>query len=190
LFDADKGQIKIDGIDLKEYKLSSWLNRVGFVSQDTFVLHDTVKNNITFGSDGYSDKEVTQAAKSANAHDFILEFPQGYDTIVGERGMKLSGGQKQRIAIARAIIKKPDILILDEATSALDNIAQTLVQEAVNKISKERTVTVIAHRLSTIIDADKIIVVENGRVMEEGTHRELTKKRGAYWNLYKSQENI
>tara|TARA_B100000315_G_C14557865_1_gene579074 strand:+ start:26 stop:1291 length:1266 start_codon:yes stop_codon:yes gene_type:complete len=190
LFDADKGQIRIDGVNLKEYKLSSWLNRVGVVSQDTFVLHDTIKNNITFGSDGYSDEEVIQASKSANAHDFILEFPQGYDTIVGERGMKLSGGQKQRVAIARAIIRKPDILILDEATSALDNIAQASVQEAINKISKKRTVIVIAHRLSTIIDAEKIIVVENGLVMEAGTHKELMEKRGAYWSLYKSQENI
>ncbi len=163
LFDADGGEITVDGVNLKEYRLSSWLSRVGLVSQDTFVFHDTVKSNITFGSDGYSDEEVIQAAKGANAHDFILEFPKGYDTIVGERGMKLSGGQKQRIAIARAIIKKPEILILDEATSALDNISQTLVQEAINRISKERTVIIVAHRLSTIIDADKIIVLENGR---------------------------
>ncbi|GAJ24472.1 unnamed protein product, partial [marine sediment metagenome] len=160
-----------------------------FVSQDTFVFHDTVKNNITFGSDGYLDEEVIRAAKSADAHDFILEFPLGYDTIVGERGMKLSGGQKQKIAIARAIIKKPDILLLDEATSALDEISQAWVQRAIDKISRERTVIVIAHRLSTIINADKIIVIENGRVMEEGTHRELMEKKGAYWSLYKSQEN-
>ena len=189
LFDCDQGEITVDGVNLKEYRLSSWLSRVGLVSQDTFVFHDTVKNNITFGSDGYSDEEVIQAAKNANAHDFILEFPGGYDTIVGERGMKLSGGQKQRIAIARAIIKKPEILILDEATSALDEISQALVQEAINRISRERTVIVVAHRLSTIIGADKIIVLDNGRVMEEGTHRELMAKRGVYWNLYKSQEN-
>ena len=190
LFDPNKGEIRIDGVNLKEYKLSSWLSRIGFVSQDTFVFHDTVKNNITFGLDEYIDKVVIQAAKSANAHDFILEFPQGYDTIVGERGMKLSGGQKQRIAIARAIIKRPDILILDEATSALDNVSQTLVQKALDKISKDRTVIVIAHRLSTIIDADKIVVVDNGRVIEEGTHRELMARKGAYWSLYKSQENM
>jgi len=189
LFDADKGEIKVDGINLKEYELATWLNRLGFVSQDTFIFHDTVKNNITFGSDGYSGEEIIQAARSASAHDFILEFPQGYDTIVGERGMKLSGGQKQRIAIARAIIKKPDILVLDEATSALDNVAQAAVQEAINRISKERTVIIVAHRLSTIIDADKIIVVENGRVVEEGTHKELMAKKGDYWRLYRSQEN-
>jgi ABC-type multidrug transport system fused ATPase/permease subunit len=190
LFDPDKGEIRIDGVNLKEYKLSSWLSRIGLVTQDTFVFHDSVKNNITFGLDGYSEEQIAQAAKGANAHDFILEFPQRYDTIVGERGMKLSGGQKQRIAIARAIIKKPDILILDEATSALDNISEELVQEAINKISKERTVIVVAHRLSTIINADKIVVLENGRAMEEGTHRELMKRRGVYWKLYKSQENM
>ena len=188
LFDPDKGEIKVDGVNLKEYELSSWLSKIGLVSQDTFILHDTIKNNIAFSSDGYPDEEIIQAAKSANAHDFILEFPQGYDTIVGERGMKLSGGQKQRVAIARAIIRKPEILILDEATSALDNIAEALVQEAIEKISAERTVIVIAHRLSTIINADRIVVLENGRVMEEGTHRELMERRGAYWNLYKSQE--
>jgi len=189
LFDPDRGEIRIDGANLKEYKLSSWLSRIGFVSQETFVFHDTVKNNITFGLDRYSDEEIIQAAKYANAHHFILEFPQGYDTIVGERGMKLSGGQKQRIAIARAIIRKPDIVILDEATSALDEISQALVQEAIDRISKERTVIIVAHRLSTIIDADKIIVIENGRLMEEGTHRELMARKGTYWSLYKSQEN-
>lgn len=190
LFDPDRGEVRIDGVNLKEYKLSSWLSRIGFVSQDTFIFHNTVRNNITFSSDRYSDGEVIQAAKSANAHDFIVGFPQGYDATVGERGMKLSGGQKQRIAIARAIIKKPEILILDEATSALDEISQAQVQEAINKISKDRTVIIIAHRLSTIIDADKIIVLENGRVMEEGTHRELMERKGAYWSLYKSQENM
>ena len=189
LYDPDKGEIRIDGINLKEFKLSSWLSKIGLVSQDTFVFHDTIRKNISFGLDGYSDEQIVRAAKSANAHDFILEFPQGYDTIVGERGMKLSGGQKQRIAIARAIMRKPAILILDEATSALDNISEALVQDAISKISQDRTVLVIAHRLSTIIGADKIVVVEKGRVMEEGTHQELMEKRGAYWNLYKRQEN-
>jgi len=189
LFDPDEGEIEIDGVNLKEYKLSSWLSRVGLVSQDTFIFHDSIRNNIAFGADRYSDEEIVWAAKSANAHNFIVEFPQGYDTVVGERGMKLSGGQKQRIAIARAIIRKPDVLILDEATSALDNVSEALVQEAIEKISKERTVIVIAHRLSTIINADKIVVVEKGRAMEEGTHSDLMAKRGAYWNLYRSQGN-
>ena len=190
LFDPDRGEIKIDGVNLKEYRLSSWLSKVGFVGQDTFTLHDSVRNNITFGPHRYTDEEIIQAAKSANADDFILEFPQGYDTIVGERGMKLSGGQKQRIAIARAIIRKPEVLIFDEATSALDNIAEAAVQEAIGKISKERTVIVIAHRLSTVVNADKIVVLEDGQVMEEGTHKELMKRQGAYYNLYKAEERL
>jgi ABC-type multidrug transport system fused ATPase/permease subunit len=190
LFDPDKGEVKIDGVNLKEYKLSSWLSKIGVVTQDTFIFHDSVKNNIIFGSDGHSDEEIIQAAKSADAHGFILEFPEGYDTIVGERGMKLSGGQKQRIAIARAIIKKPEILILDEATSALDNKSEALVQEAIEKVSKNRTVIVVAHRLSTIINADKIVVLKDGRVLEEGTHEELMERRGVYWNLYKTQESV
>ena len=189
LFDPDKGEIKIDGVNLKEYKLSSWLSKIGFVGQDTFTYHDSVRNNITFGSDSYSEEEIIQATKSANAHDFILEFPRGYDTIVGERGMKLSGGQKQRIAIARAMIRKPEILILDEATSALDNISEALVQEAIRKISTERTVIVVAHRLSTIINADKIVMIKDGQVIEEGTHEELMKRRGVYWNLYETEES-
>lgn len=190
LFDPDKGEVKIDGVNLKEYKLSSWLNKIGFVSQDTFIFHDSARNNIAFGSDGYSEEEITRATRKANAHNFILEFPEGYDTIVGDRGMRLSGGQKQRIAIARAMIREPEILILDEATSALDNVSEVLVQKAIKEVSKDRTVIIVAHRLSTIINADKIAVLENGLVMEEGTHRELMGRRGAYWNLYKTQKNM
>jgi ABC-type multidrug transport system fused ATPase/permease subunit len=187
LFDPDKGQVKVDGVDLKEYKLSSWLNKIGFVSQDTFIFHDTARSNITFGSDGFSDEEVIKAAKEANAHNFIAEFPEGYNTILGDRGMRLSGGQRQRIAIARAMIRNPEILILDEATSALDNVSEALVQEAIKEVAKNRTVIIIAHRLSTVAGADKIIVLENGRVLEEGTHQELIAKQGAYWELYGSQ---
>ena len=190
LFDPDTGEIKIDGMNLKEYELSSWLSKIGFVSQDTFIFHDTIKNNIVFGADRYSEEEIIGAAKSAIAHDFILEFPQGYDTLVGERGMKLSGGQKQRIAIARAMIRKPEILILDEATSALDNVSEVLVQEAIEKVSVDRTVIVVAHRLSTVINADKIVVLADGHVKEEGTHEELMNRRGVYWNLYKTQESL
>jgi len=188
LFDPDKGHIRIDGVDLKEYELSSWLSKIGFVSQDTFVFHDTIRNNILFGSAKYSEREIIEASSIANAHDFILESPQGYDTLVGERGMKLSGGQTQRIAIARAMIRQPEILIFDEATSALDNISESTVQKAIDKISGNRTVIVIAHRLSTIITADKIIVLEDGQVKEQGMHNELMTKRGAYWTLYKAQE--
>ncbi|GAI08786.1 unnamed protein product [marine sediment metagenome] len=187
LFDVDKGEIKIDGVNLKRYKLSSWLNQVGFVSQDTFILNDTVENNITFGSDGYSREEVIKAAKYADAHSFITKLPNGYDTLVGDKGMRLSGGQAQRIAVARAMIREPEILIFDEATNNLDNISEVAVQKAIDEVSKDHTVIIIAHRLSTIVNADKILVLEDERVVEEGTHKELMEKRGAYWELYQSQ---
>jgi len=187
LFDVDKGEIKIDGVNLKRYKLSSWLNHVGFVSQDTFILNDTVENNITFGSDGYSREEVVKAAKYADAHSFITKLPNGYDTLVGDKGMRLSGGQAQRIAVARAMIREPEVLIFDEATNNLDNISEVAVQKAIDEISKDHTVIIIAHRLSTIVNANKILVLEDGRVVEEGTHKELMENRGAYWELYQSQ---
>jgi len=187
LFDTSKGEIRVDGVNLKEYKLSSWLDKIGFVSQDTFVFNDTVKSNITLRRDKYFDKEVIKAAKDADAHNFISEFPEGYETLVGDKGMRLSGGQRQRVAIARAIIRKPEILIFDEATNALDNISEVLVQNAINRISKDHTTIVIAHRLSTVVNADKIIVLENGRVVEEGTHEELLENKGCYWELYRSE---
>ncbi len=187
LFDVDKGEIRIDGLNIKEYKLSSWLNNVGFVSQDTFILNDTVENNITFRSDGYSGEEVIKAAKYADADGFITELPNGYNTLVGDKGMRLSGGQAQRIAVARAMIREPEILIFDESTNNLDNISEAAVQNAIDEISKDHTVIVVAHRLSTIVNADKIVVLEDGRVVEEGTHKELIANRGAYWELYQSQ---
>ena len=187
LFDVDKGEIRIDGLNIKEYKLSSWLNKIGFVSQDTFILNDTVENNITFHLDGYSREEVTKAAKYADAHGFITELPNGYDTLVGDKGMRLSGGQAQRIAVARAMIRQPEILIFDEATNNLDNISEGLVQKAIDEISKDHTVIIIAHRLSTIVNADKIVVLENVRVVEEGTHKQLMENRGAYWELCQSK---
>jgi len=188
LFDVSKGKIKIDGLNIKEYKLSSWLKNIGFVSQDTFILNDTVENNINFRSDRYLHEEVIKAAKFADAHNFITELPEGYDTIVGDKGMKLSGGQRQRIAIARAMIREPGVLIFDEATNALDNISEVLVQNAIDRISKEHTVIIIAHRLSTIVNADRILVLENGQVVEEGAHKELMKKRGVYWELYNKEQ--
>jgi subfamily B ATP-binding cassette protein MsbA len=187
LFDVDRGEIRIDGINIKQYKLSSWLDRVGCVSQDTFILNDTVANNITFGSDGYSREQVIEAARYADAHSFISELPDGYDTMVGDRGMRLSGGQAQRLAVARAMIRQPEILIFDEATNNLDSISEASVQKAIDEIAKDHTVIIIAHRLSTVVNADKLIVLGDGRVVEEGTHRELMEKKGAYWELYQSQ---
>lgn len=188
LFDVNEGEIKIDGVNLREYKLSSWLNRIGFVSQDSFVYNATIRDNITFGADNYTDEYIVEAAEVANAHDFIMQFHEGYDTLVGDRGVKLSGGEMQRIAIARALIRDPDIVILDEATSSLDYKSEALVQNAIIELLKERTVIVVAHRLSTIINADKIVVLENGKIVEEGTHNELMGKRGVYWNLYEAQK--
>lgn len=186
LFDVDRGEIKIDGLNIKRYKSASWMDKIGYVSQDTFVFNDSIKNNITFGSQ-YTDAEVTRASKYANAHSFITELPDGYDTLVGDRGMKLSGGQRQRIAVARAMIRNPEILIFDEATNALDNISEAAVQQAIEEISKDHTVIVVAHRLSTIVNADKIVVLGEGQVLEEGTHDELINKGGFYTEIYRSQ---
>jgi ABC-type multidrug transport system fused ATPase/permease subunit len=187
LFDVDRGEIRIDGIDLRRYKLSSWLDQVGFVSQDTFILNDTVANNITFGSNGYSREQVIRAAQYADAHSFISELPDGYDTLVGDRGMRLSGGQAQRLAVARAMIRQPEVLIFDEATNNLDSISEAAVQKAIDEIARDHTVIIIAHRLSTVVNADKLVVLGDGRVLEEGAHRELMEKKGTYWELYQSQ---
>jgi ABC-type multidrug transport system fused ATPase/permease subunit len=187
LFDVDRGEIRIDGIDIKQYKISSWLDQAGCVSQDTFILNDTVANNITFGSDGYSREQVIEAARYADAHSFISELPDGYDTLVGDKGMRLSGGQAQRLAVARAMIRQPEVLIFDEATNNLDGISEAAVQKAIDEIARDHTVIIIAHRLSTVINADKIIVLGDGRVLEEGTHQELMEKKGDYWELYQSQ---
>jgi ABC-type multidrug transport system fused ATPase/permease subunit len=184
LFDVDKGEIKIDGINIKEYKLSSLLEKIGYVSQDTFIMNDTIRNNITFGSDSYSEDNIISAAEYADAHDFIIKLPDGYDTLVGDKGMRLSGGQAQRIAVARAMIRNPEILIFDEATNNLDSISEQAVQRAIEEIARNHTVIIIAHRLSTIANADKIIVLDNGWVVEHGSHEELLGIKGAYWRLY------
>jgi len=186
LFEPTYGKVCIDGISLQEYKLDTWLSRVGFVSQDPFIYHATVADNIMFGRNGHSMQRVVEAARIANAHGFISELPDGYETLVGERGMKLSGGQQQRIAIARAILDDPGVLILDEATSSLDSISEKLVQDAIESASKDRTVLIIAHRLSSIRNADKIIVLDQGQVVEEGSHEELLGKRGHYARLVAS----
>jgi ABC-type multidrug transport system fused ATPase/permease subunit len=176
----------IDGVPLQEVKLESWLDKIGFVSQDPFIYHATVADNIIFGRNGHSMHRVVEAAKIANAHGFISELPEGYETVVGERGMKLSGGQQQRVAIARALLDDPEILILDEATSSLDSISEKLVQEAIENASRDRTVLIIAHRLSTVRYADKIIVLDAGRVVEEGSHQELIGRQGHYARLVTS----
>lgn len=190
LFDPTEGRILVDGVDLKDYKRDSWLGKIGFVSQDTFIFHASIRDNIIFGFEGVSAEDVVRAAKTANAHDFISKLPEGYDTVVGERGMKLSGGEQQRIAIARAVLRNPQILIFDEATSALDNVSQTLIQGAIDKIVKDHTVILIAHRLSTIINADKIFVLEDGEVKEEGNHRGLIAKKNHYWRLYNNEKDF
>jgi len=180
MFEPVGGAITIDGVPLKQIRHESWLSKIGFVSQEPFTFHSTVAENIRFGRDDFSMDAVIHAAKIANAHEFISELPQQYETEVGERGMKLSGGQQQRIAIARAVLEAPEVLIFDEATSALDSVSETLVQNAIDSVSVNRTVIIIAHRLSTVKNADKIIVLNNGRLAEEGTHQELINKQGQY----------
>ncbi len=187
LYQPTKGEIKIDGVNIFDYTNNSYLGRIGYVSQETFLFNDTIRENIVFGMDDCTDSMVIEAAKQANAHEFIKDMKNGYDTVVGDSGIKISGGQRQRIAIARAMLRKPEILLLDEATSSLDNIAEKNVQEAINIVSKNTTVLVIAHRLSTIQNADKIVVLEDGSIKEGGTHTELLKNNGLYFNLYNQQ---
>jgi ABC-type multidrug transport system fused ATPase/permease subunit len=187
LYDVDNGGIFIDDVNIKEYDIFTFLEKVGFVSQDTFIFNASIRDNISFGR-MYSEVEVIEAAKKANAHDFISKFPDGYDTLVGDKGMRLSGGEQQRIAIARAIIRNPEILFLDEATSSLDTISEKMVQKAIDTISKNCTTFLIAHRLSTVRSADTIHVLDEGRIVESGTHQDLLKKKGRYWELYKTQE--
>lgn len=183
-FDVDAGMITIDGINVKNYKIKSLRKKIGIVPQETFLFGGTVLENIRYGNQKASVEEVIEAAKKANAHEFIEKLEQGYETEIGERGVKLSGGQKQRISIARAILENPQILILDEATSALDNESEQLVQDALEKLMKGKTTFVIAHRLSTIINSDKIVVIQQGEIKEVGTHEELLDKDGIYKSLY------
>ena len=182
-FEAGSGRITIDGVPLTEYRLETWLARVGFVSQDPFLFHGTVAENILFGRSRFSAQDVVRAAHIANAHDFIAGLPQGYDTLVGERGMKLSGGQQQRIAIARAILGEPQVLIFDEATSHLDAVSEQQVQDAIERVAEGRTVILVAHRLSTVQRADRIAVLQDGRVVEEGTHDMLLRRQHHYAHL-------
>ena len=183
LYDPNKGSICIDGINIKEFSLEEYRQLFGIVSQDSFLFNDTIAENICFGKNIISEDEMIYAAKMANAHDFIISLPMGYQTKIGDRGVLLSGGQKQRLAIARALVRKPQILIFDEATSALDAESEHLVQEAIHNLLHGRTALIIAHRLSTIIDADCIYVFDNGSIAESGTHKELIEKGGIYFRL-------
>ena len=187
-YEPTAGRILLDGIDTREIKLPALRSLTGIVSQETVLFHDTVRSNIAYGAtDRYTQEQIEAAARAANAHEFIMELPRGYDTLLGERGTRLSGGQRQRLAIARALLTDPPILILDEATSALDTESERLVQEAVDRLLQGRTVFVIAHRLSTITHADQILVLDRGEIVERGTHAELLARRGAYHRLYSLQ---
>jgi len=188
-YDPTEGEVKIDGHALTRYNVTSLRNQLGIVTQESILFNDTIFNNICFGSPKASEQDVIAAAKVANAHDFIMQSENGYDTIIGERGSKLSGGQRQRLSIARAVLKNPPILILDEATSALDTESEKLVQEALFNLMKNRTSIVIAHRLSTIQHADEIVVIQDGGIVERGTHAELTQKDGVYRKLSDFQNN-
>jgi ABC-type multidrug transport system fused ATPase/permease subunit len=188
--DIDSGSIKIDEYDLRDYQIQSWRKSIAMVSQDTFLFHTSIRENIAYSRPDATDLEIIEAAKKAYAYEFIQELPQGFETVVGDRGSRLSGGQRQRIAIARAILRDPDLLILDEATSALDSTSERIVQKAIEEVSQDRTVIVIAHRLSTIEKADNIVVMDNGSIVEQGTHQELLALQGKYWSLYKSQISV
>lgn len=186
-YDPTEGRITLDGVDLRELDIWSLRSLLGIVTQETILFNDTVLRNIAYGLEEVPMARVMEAARMANAHRFILEFPQGYDTVIGERGVRLSGGERQRIAIARALLKNPPILILDEATSALDTESEMLVQQAIERLMENRTSLVIAHRLSTILNADRIVVLDHGRIAQEGSHEELVARPGIYRKLYRLQ---
>jgi ATP-binding cassette subfamily B protein len=187
LYDVEQGAVEIDGTDVRQISLVSLGRVIGFVTQETYLFHDTVRANLLYAKPDATHAELEAAARAAAIHDRVMELPQGYDTIVGERGYKLSGGEKQRIAIARVLLKDPRILILDEATSALDTVSERLIQAALERLEKGRTTIAIAHRLSTILRADQILVYEGGTIVERGTHAQLLARGGLYARLYHEQ---
>ena len=184
-----KGEILIDGVNIKDFTLDSIRKNIGFVQQDVFIFFGSIRDNILYGKPESSAEEVILAAKQANLHDFIYGLPDGYDSYVGERGVKLSGGQKQRVALARIFLKNPPMLILDEATSSLDNATELQIQAAIERIAQDRTTVIVAHRLSTIMNADEIIVLEEGKIVERGSHEDLLNSHGLYAELYQAQFN-
>lgn len=186
-YEVTDGSVLIDGTDVRDIKLDILRGGISMVLQDSVLFSGTVRDNICWGLDGASDEEVIEAAKAAQAHDFIIDLPEGYDSLIGQRGVNLSGGQKQRIAIARALIKKPPILILDDSTSAVDVATETHIQEALKHLMQNSTCIVIAQRITTVLDADKILVLEDSRIVDSGTHRELMKSSPVYQDIYHSQ---
>jgi ATP-binding cassette subfamily B protein/subfamily B ATP-binding cassette protein MsbA len=186
-YDPIEGQILIDGIDIHKLEINSLRRKMAIVSQDTFIFNTSVRDNIAYGTPGASQAQIREAAKLANALEFIEQMPEGFDTKLGDRGVRLSGGQRQRIAIARALLRDPEILILDEATSALDSVSERLIQESLEKLAVGRTVIAIAHRLSTIAKADKVVVLEQGRIVEQGGYQELLELKGKLWKYHQMQ---
>jgi len=187
LYDVTGGSIEIDGIDVRQVRQGSLAAAIGFVTQESYLFHDTILANLRYGRPGASQAEIEEAARAAYIHDRIMAFPDGYDTVVGERGYRLSGGEKQRLAIARVLLHDPRILILDEATSALDTASEREVQKALDALMGSRTTIAIAHRLSTIVNADVINVIDGGQVTESGSHRDLLREGGLYADLYNEQ---
>ncbi len=184
---STRGRILVDGVDLRDLKINSLRQRMAIVSQDTFIFNTTVRENIIYGVENASDEDMYEATRMANALGFIQDLPLGFETVLGDRGVRLSGGQRQRIAIARALLRNPEILILDEATSALDSVTENLIQESLEKLSKGRTVIAIAHRLSTIANADKVVVLEKGRIVEQGSYHTLLNNKANLWKYHQMQ---
>jgi subfamily B ATP-binding cassette protein MsbA len=188
--DATEGYIYIDDVDIRKFEIHSLRRQIAVVSQNTFIFNTSVWKNISYGTPRATEAEIKEAAKLANALEFIEEMPEGFRTQLGDRGVRLSGGQKQRIAIARALLRNPEILILDEATSALDSVSERLIQESLEQLSLGRTVIVIAHRLSTIAKANKVVVLEQGRIVEQGKYQELLEMQGKLWQYHQMQYEL